>query len=93
MGSWIHCSCGERIVKNLFQGVSVLIDDVTLDSLHDNEDAENVLNTIIGKGDIVVQCKSCGRLFIERDDVYESFIKEKTNKSPSFETNDYDVQE
>jgi hypothetical protein len=95
MGSWIICSCGARIHKNLFAGarVCVLIADEHLDQIPEGVSANDALNVVVFKGDKVVQCRQCDRLYIERrdGDIYECFTKERTSLSPNFSDTTFDV--
>lgn len=88
MGSWIVCSCSARIHKNLFTGtgVCVLVADEYLDQIPSEGSANEAMDVVIVKGEVVVQCKQCGRLYIERkgSHIYECFVRERISRSPDF---------
>lgn len=67
MSSWIKCTCGELLHKNLFCGarVSVVIEDAVLDSIDDQAPARVAIDKIVRSGDTLVRCKMCGRIAIE----------------------------
>jgi hypothetical protein len=67
MSSWVKCTCGKLIHKNLFTGTKVcvvVLDDV-LNEIDEHKSAGDAVTTIIGKGDILVRCAGCGRIAIE----------------------------
>ena len=67
MSSWVTCTCGKQIHKNLFTGAKVclvVLDDV-LDNIDTHKSADDAVTTIIGNGDILVRCTGCGRIAIE----------------------------
>lgn len=76
MGSWIECSCGNRIHKNLFCGASVgvVAMDDDLDAIGEDWTSEKLLNYIVSKSDILVQCQICGRIAIESQESGEVAI-------------------
>jgi hypothetical protein len=67
MSSWIKCTCGELLHKNLFCGarVSVVTEDTVLDSIEDTATAKVAIDKIVHAGDTLVRCKACGRIAIE----------------------------
>lgn len=67
MGSWIECTCGAHLHKNLFCGakVCVVIEDTVLDSIPEEAPARVALDKIVFEGDTLVRCRKCGRIAIE----------------------------
>lgn len=95
MGSWIICTCGARIHKNLFAGAgaSVLASDEVLDSLSQEDSVDDAIDALVIKGDVVVRCHQCNRLYVERDngDTYECYTRERTSRSCNFLDTTYDI--
>ncbi len=67
MSSWIQCTCGELLHKNLFCGadVSVVVMDTVLDSIPERAPASAALDKIVLEGDTLVRCRKCHRIAIE----------------------------
>ena len=67
MGSWVTCSCGNLLHKNLFTGTGVhvvVLDDV-LDGFSEDDSAGDCVSEIIRQGELLVRCRQCGRILIE----------------------------
>ncbi|NOK62520.1 MAG: hypothetical protein GFH27_549333n8 [Chloroflexi bacterium AL-W] len=79
MSSWVTCKCGKLLHKNLFCGacVSVVVPEQFLDEDYSGITAEEFINNLIIKNDVMVKCGDCGRVLIVHDsqgggaDVYQ----------------------
>jgi hypothetical protein len=67
MSSWIKCTCGKLLHKNLFASakVCVVVQDDVLDHIDGKRSASEAVSEIIANGDILVRCPACGRVAIE----------------------------
>jgi hypothetical protein len=67
MSSWIKCTCGELLHKNLFASakVCVVVQDDVLDQIDAKRSAGEAVTEIIARCDILVRCSACGRVAIE----------------------------
>jgi len=67
MSSRIACPCGNRLHQNLFAGakVGVVVEDTVLDAIDDRAAAGDAVRKIVQAGDLLVRCRSCGRIALE----------------------------
>jgi hypothetical protein len=66
MSSWIVCDCGRHIHKNLFAGahVRVALDEEVLDRDFEGRSAEDLVDELLLKCDLMLTCADCGRLYL-----------------------------
>jgi ribosomal protein S27E len=69
MSSRVQCICGKILHKNLFcgAGVSVVVPEQFLDQDYATMTAEEFINGLIIKNDVMVKCSGCGRILIVHD--------------------------
>jgi hypothetical protein len=66
MSSWLVCHCGRHIHKNLFAGANVRIalDEEALDRDFDGKSADDLIDELLVKCDLLLTCAECGRLYL-----------------------------
>lgn len=79
MSSWICCSCGTSLHRNLFGGarVHVVVEDSVLDALPDEGATSDCVAAILRQSDRLLRCPQCGRIaIIDQSDTITIFSPE-----------------
>jgi hypothetical protein len=78
MGSWIKCCCGSLLHTNLFagSGVAFVIPEQLMDTEFSSVD-ELKDAIILRESRKLLACKNCGRILIENEEGYQSYVPEK----------------
>lgn len=75
MGSWVRCKCNQLVHKNLFcgTGISLLATEEFLDSNYEGRSADDLIDDLVRRSDLLLTCGNCGRKIVvrERKDVFE----------------------
>jgi hypothetical protein len=66
MSSWVRCSCGTSLHRNLIAGarVHVVVEDSVLDALPDAGATSDSVAAILRQSDRLLRCPQCGRIAI-----------------------------
>jgi hypothetical protein len=66
MSSWVRCSCGSSLHRNLFAGagVHVVVEDSVLDALPDEGTSSDCVSAILRQSELLLRCRECGRIAI-----------------------------
>lgn len=79
MGSWITCTCGGLLHRNLFAGtgIRVAVQESVIDQIPEEACSTEFLSEILSKGELLMTCTKCGRIAIEGRDGQVSFYKKE----------------
>ena len=66
MGSWIKCTCGASINRNLFSGgaVSLVVSEDFFETDFGGTSGSEVIAKLLHEADKMVRCKTCGRMHL-----------------------------